>query len=155
MMKISRGHKTDTVLVLIIFSIFAVSVLLVLALSASIYRNMTELSQDGYDERTALSYVWTVAKNNDNAGSVSVGEFNGLSALIIEEQYGETSYSTTVYAYEGWLYVLFSETGLDFMPWDGVLAFPVDDMTFEQLEYGLIRVTSGTLSMLVSPRGTG
>ena len=55
MMKRVRGHKIDTIFVLLIFCIFAVSVLMVLMLGANTYKNMTEISRDGQDERTVLS----------------------------------------------------------------------------------------------------
>jgi len=64
MMKATRGKRIDTIFVLIIFCIFAVSVLIVLMLGAGIYRNMNDISNDGRDERTALSYLWKKVKNN-------------------------------------------------------------------------------------------
>ena len=153
MIKSTRTNKVDTVFVLIIFCVFAVSVLLVLALSASIYRNMTELSRDGYDERTALSYVWTMVKNGDEAGRISVGEFHGISTLIIDEMYGQTLYRTRIYEYEGRLNVLFSEAGLEFLPQQGVSVLEIDNIMFEQLDNRLIRVTAGAGSMLITQRG--
>jgi len=153
-MKISRGQRADTVLVLAIFLIFAVSVLMVLTLSASIYGNMTDISKDGFEERTALSYVWTMVKNHDLNGDISVGEFNGISALIINEEYDWVSYSTRIYVYDGRLHVLFSETELDFEPQDGVPVYEAPDLFFEQIEHGLIKVSSGNQNLLIYPRST-
>ena len=152
MMKISRGQRAGTVVVLIIFLVFAMSVLLVLTLSASIYGNMTDISKDGFEERTALSYVWTMVKNHDMNGSVSAGEFHGISALIIEEELGRVDYRTRIYVYEGRLYVLFSEASLEFEPQDGVPVYDAPDLSFEQIEHGIIKVTSGDQSLLIYPR---
>ena len=146
-------QKADTVFVLIVFCVFAVSVLMVLALSAGIYKNINETSQEGYDERTALSYVWTRVKSGDSEGSISVGEFHGYSALIIDEQLSGTLYRTLIYAHAGRLNVLFSEAGLNLTPDSGVPVVDVESMTFQQLEYGIISVSTATRTLLLSPRG--
>ena len=135
-----------------IFSIFALSVLMVLMLGARIYKNMTDMTREGQDERTLLSYIWTKVKNSDKAGSIYVGEFCELSALCIDEIYDGTLYRTVVYQYDGWVYELFSETGIEFLPEDGVKVMRIDDLKFEEAEYGLLKVTTGEKSLLISPR---
>ena len=152
MIKATRGQKIDTVFVLIIFCVFAVSVLLVLALGANIYKNMTDVTREEYDERTALSYVWTRVKNSDESGSVSAGDFKGVSALFIDEEYGQTKYRTAIYTFNGRLNVLFSEEGLEFEPEDGVPVMEVEDMAFSALEDGIIKVSAGGRSLLLFPR---
>jgi len=154
MKKKVQNRKIDTIFVLIVFSIFAFSVLMVLMLGAGIYKNMTEISRDGQNERTVLSYVRTKAKNYDGADRVYLDDFNGITALRIDEEYGETSYRTFIYHYDGWLCELFSETSLDFDPVDGIQISRIDDLSFEDLENGLIKVTAGKMNMLLSPRGS-
>ena len=151
-MKMTGKNRIDTVFVLLIFSVFALSVLMVLMLGARIYNNMTDMTREGQDERTLLSYIWTKVKNNDKAGSVYVGEFCGLSALCIDEKFDETPYRTVVYQYDGWVYELFSETGIEFLPEDGIKVMMIDDLKFEEYEYGLIKISTGETSLLLSPR---
>jgi len=152
MSKLSRGRNIDTIFVLIVFSIFAISVLMVLMLGASIYRNINDISNEGQSEHTALSYIWTKTKNFDDADSVSVGEFQGVPALFIDEILGDTYYRTAIYYYDGWLCELFSEAALEFSPADGVRIIRVDGMRFESVGNGLIRATTGVKSLLLSPR---
>ena len=152
MSKLSRGRSIDTIFVLIVFSVFALSVLMVLMLGASVYRNINEISNDGQLENTALSYVWTKTKNFDIAGSIHVGDFQGVSALFIDEKLGDTYYRTAIYHYDGWLCELFSEAALEFSPADGVRVIRVDEMHFESAGNGLIRATTGARSLLLSPR---
>ena len=152
MKKINRGRNIDTIFVLIVFSIFALSVLMVLMLGASIYRNINEISIDGQSEHTALSYIWTKTKNFDEADGVHVGDFQGVPALFIDEKIGDTYFRTTIYHYDGWLCELFSEAALEFSPEDGVRVIRVDEMRFDTLEYGIIRATTGVKSLLLSPR---
>jgi len=152
MSKMSRGRSIDTIFVLIVFSIFALSVLMVLMLGASIYRNINEISHDGQSEHTALSYIWTKTKNFDEAESISVGDFQGVPALFIDEKIGDYYFRTAIYHYDGWLCELFSEVELDFSPQAGERVIRVDEMRFDTVENGLIRATTGAKSLLLSPR---
>ena len=149
-----RGRSIDTIFVLIVFSIFAFSVLMVLMLGASIYKNINDISREGEHERTVLSYVRTKAKNYDVAGNIHVDNFHGMSALCIDENIEGTEFSTVIYGYDGWLYELFHDTSLAFSLDGGVRISRVDNISFEQLDHGLIRVTTGDLSLLISPRGS-
>ena len=152
-MKKSLGQKMDTVFVLMLFCLFAMSVLLTLMLGANIYRHMTELSQEGYDEQTCLSYVWTKIKNSDESGKISVGDFNGISALFISEVYGDSVYQTKIYLYDGWVCELFAEAGFDdFTPDAGTQIIRSGSLEFEQLDGLLIKVTAGSGSKLIYPR---
>ena len=148
-----RGRSIDTIFVLIVFSIFAFSVLMVLMLGANIYRNINELSNYEQYEHTSLSYVWTKTKNFDDAGSIRVGDFNGATALFIYETIGGTEYRTVIYHYDGWLVELFSESALDFSIEDGTRIMRSDGLLFEDLGNGLIQVTTGRMKLLLSPRG--
>ena len=151
-MKKTGGQRIDTVFVLIIFCIFAISVLMVLMFGASIYQNLTGMIRDGQDERAVLSYIWTKAKNDDNEGRISVGYFHGLPTLFLDEEFDRVPYRTRIYYYDGWVHELFSETELDFYPVDGTRIIEVESLDFEELDHGLIRITAGTLSLLISPR---
>jgi len=152
MIKSGRGKRIDTVFVLIIFCVFAVSVLMVLMLGAGIYRNMTDISNDGRDERTALSYIWSKIKSNDNAGQIYIGDFQGLPALCIDEEIDGVTYQTAIYHYNGWIYELFYEKDIDFSPDGGQQILKIDDLKFETLDRGLIKISSGASSVLISPR---
>ena len=153
-MKKASGQRIDTVFVLIIFCVFAVSVLMVLMLGASIYQNMTEISRDEQDERTVLAYIRTKIRTNDEGGMLYIGEFNGLPALCYDEEFGDIHFRTVIYHYDGWVYELFTEVGIDFYPEDGTRIMPLDDLKFYEAEHGLIRVTSGAKSLLLFPRST-
>ncbi|MCL1819820.1 MAG: DUF4860 domain-containing protein [Oscillospiraceae bacterium] len=148
-----KGQKIDTVLVLLTFCVFAVSVLLVLMLSARVYKNMTQVSSEAYNEHIVLSYIWTKVKNEDNEGKITVDDFNGLSALSISADYGGTEYKTMIYRHNGWIYELFSEAGLGLAPEDGTaLIESGEPLGFELLEGGLIRASSGARNLIISPR---
>ena len=147
----NRG-KVDTVFVLMIFCVFALSVLLVLMLSGSTYRNMTDIAREGQNERIALSYIRTKIRNADSAGSVSLSDFHGTAALSLKEVFGGTTFVTLIYLYDGWIHELFHEKGNEFMPADGVPIIRVASLDFEENENGLLRVTTDFGSLLIFPR---
>jgi len=148
----THGRSIDTVFVLVVFSIFAISVLMVLMLGASIYRNINEISTERQSEHTALAYIWTKTRNFDHAESITVGEFNGVSALIINEQINGTQFRTVIYNHNGWLLELFSDANLEFSLEDGVRVVKVNNLSFETLDYELIQVALGDMNLLLSPR---
>ncbi|MCL2819832.1 MAG: DUF4860 domain-containing protein [Oscillospiraceae bacterium] len=152
MIKTIKGRSTDTIFVLIVFSIFAFSVLMVLMLGASVYRNINDISRAEQHEHTAFSYIWTKTKNFDEAGAITVGEFGGVSAILINEKIGETDYRTAIYVSDGWLLELFSEAALDFSPQSGRRIVEIDEMTFNETDLGMIEIVSGNKKLLLSPR---
>ena len=152
-MKAVQDNKAGMAAALIIFCVFTMSVLTVLTLGVSAYKNMTAISREGYDERVCLSYIWTKIKNGDEAGKVYIDDFKGLSALCLDEVHDGVAYRTMIYSYEGMVYELFFEAGLVFSPEDGVPVIKNDSLSFEQLETGLIKVSAGSESVFIYPRG--
>ena len=147
-------NKVDSVFVLMVFCVFAVSVFLVLMLSGSTYANMVDISSTGQDERIALSYIRTRVRNADEAGSISISDFNGLSALTLSEEFGGINFVTLIYLYNGWVHELFFEEGLDFRPENGTALIRSNSLNFEFVENGLIRVATDYASFLLLPRST-
>ena len=147
-------NRVDTVFVLMIFCVFAISVFLVLILSGSIYRNMADTAGEGQNERIALSYIRTRIRKTDGAGSISVGSFHDLSVLSLEETLGERVFVTYIYLYDGWIHELFHERGQDFLPRDGIALVRADSLSFEEVEEGLIRVSTDYKSLLIYPRSS-
>jgi len=147
-----RGRNIDTIFVLIVFSIFAFSVLMVLMLGASVYRNINDISREGQQGHTALSYIWTKTKNYDNADSISVGDFNGIPALFIYEQDGEATFRTAIYNYDGWLCELYSNAELEFSPGDGDRIIQISNLDFREVGKGIIEITVDNKSLLLFPR---
>ena len=122
-------------------------------LGASIYKNMSELSQEGIDERSVLAYIWTKSKNFNDADMIHVSEFSGDNALIINEVFGIDEYQTIIYHYNGWLYELFTIKNSGLGREDGVKVMPLEDLTFETANHGLIKISSGNQTLLINPLG--
>ena len=145
-------NRVDTVFVLLIFCIFAASVFLILLLSGSIYQNIVDISKLGQNERIVLSYIRTKVRTTDSTNSIYIDTFNGLSAIFLEEVFEEHNFITLIYHYEGWVYELFHEKGLDFLPEQGIPIIEAGSLLFESIDNNLIRVSTDFGSLLIYPR---
>ncbi|MCL2079939.1 MAG: DUF4860 domain-containing protein [Oscillospiraceae bacterium] len=141
--------KPGTIAVLILLSVFIISAFSALALGVGTYRNITQVCEQGLEERLLFSYIWTKIKMGDEAAKVHIGDFNGLSALFIDEADAQVRGRTAIYHYDGSVYELFFEPGYEMRPGDGVPILKSDSLRFEQLEDGLIKVSTGTDSSLI------
>ncbi|MCL2499507.1 MAG: DUF4860 domain-containing protein [Defluviitaleaceae bacterium] len=147
--------KADSIFSILLFTAFAIAVLITLMLGASFYQRMNDMSQSGYEERTSLSYIWSKVKNNDRIDMISVGDFEGIPALLLFQVYGSTTYVTRIYAYDGWIYELFSEYELEMLPENGMPILETSSLSFTQENNGMIKVTVGSSSAFVYPRSGG
>ena len=81
-MKTQRFHHViDFLFAAALFGVFLVSSVMVIAVGAGAYRNITEKSQEDYTLRTSLSYVNEKLRQADSNGALSVGMVGGNTAL--------------------------------------------------------------------------
>ena len=82
----SRKHDLSSLLVLLLFAVFAVCILAVLLTSADTYRRLSDRDQDSYDRRTAAQYITTKVRQADRQDTVSVRAFDGQDALVLTDE---------------------------------------------------------------------
>ncbi|MCL2703735.1 MAG: DUF4860 domain-containing protein [Defluviitaleaceae bacterium] len=152
MNKSVRKNRIETIFVLMVFCVFAASVLTVLMLGGSVYSNTAALSGEGYDERTCLSYIWSKVKNSDAAGNVFLDEIEGVTMLAILEEVNGRMFRTLIYYYDGWLYELFSRAALFPGIESGQRIIKTEPLVFEDAGDGLIKATVDGRSLLIYPR---
>lgn len=137
MTNIKRKHQIDGLLVLLLFSVFAISILSVLLTGADAYKRLADRDNAAYDRRTAEQYVAT--KVRQAAGEVTVVSFDGVPAIQLAEEVDGETYTTRVYWFDGYIRELFSSAEDDLLPEDGEQVFPADAMTVE-LNGELLRI---------------
>lgn len=135
-----KRHSPETPVIALLICAFAASVLFVLILGTRIYSSMSSASERAYYERTVLSFAVEKLRHGDGLGPVSVGEFDGLNALYLESELGGTAYTSILYCYDGWLYELFCEKGLDFSREDGTKILRAASVRFSEEKPRLIRI---------------
>ena len=137
MRRFKSKHYMEGLLVLLLFGVFAVSILSVLLSGAGVYRRLVERDDASYDRRTAIHYVATRVRQADRAGSVSVRSFEGCPALILSEEIEGEVYETRIYHYDGYLRELFVSAEGDFLPEDGEKVLPSGSFLVAAVEPGL------------------
>jgi hypothetical protein len=144
MQKATRSHTIDVVFVLAVACAFAASILMVLMLGVNVYGNIQKTSDAQFNERVCLSYVTAKVHRNDTAGAVRTGDFEGVSALYLDQEIDGTYYNTLIYAYDGWLMELFCEkdsmTDLGLSPESGSPVLEVDSIVFKTVAPNLLFV---------------
>ena len=140
MKKSASGHSVDVVFVLAIACGFAASILMVLMLGANIYGNIQKTSDAQFNERVCLSYVSAKIHASDRSGDLEVGDFQGASALYLNENFDDTPYNTIIYSYDGWIRELFCEKGLDLPPDAGAPIMEARSIRFNAVKPNLLSI---------------
>jgi len=154
MKEITGSKNVSSIFVMVVFCIFAASMLTALILSAGIYKSMTDISRDRQNERTIFSYISTKVKSSDEAGMIHVGDFDGVSAIFFDEIIDDTLYRTAIYLYDGWVRELLSNPEAGLTPQDGMRLMELDDLSFHYLGSSkrLIIVGTGNQGLVLYPR---
>ncbi len=100
-------HIVDILFVLALFAVFAASALMLVIIGANVYQQTVSDMDTHYAERTAYAYVSEKLRQNDTADAVSIGQLDGVPALILTEEINGESFCTYLYLYDGYLKELF------------------------------------------------
>lgn len=139
-----KRHVIDFIFPMALFFVFAVSALIVVLLATRIYKSTTEESQEHYTSRTALSYISEKVRQNDASGSVSIGELDGTSCLMLTSNINDTTYTTYIYEHDGALKELSVKEGTPPSPSAGEFILKTDSFQAEALSHNLFRFTITT-----------
>ena len=115
----SRKHDLSSLLILLLFAVFAVCILAVLLTSADTYRRLSDRDQDSYSRRTAAQYITTKVRQADRQGAVSVDSFEGRDTLVLAEEIDGETYLTRIYYHDGYIRELFTSVDAEMLPEDG------------------------------------
>ena len=150
-------HHLDGLLALLLFGVFAASILSVLLTGAGVYSRLTQRDQNAYDRRTCVQYLATKVRQAPSGAQITAGTFGEGDALLLSEDIDGQPYLTRIYCYDGWLRELFSAADDPFAPKDGekilpaqALALHIDD---NLLQVDLTDSSGQAISLTLSPRG--
>jgi len=111
MNKLNGGKSLPYLSVFLLFVIFAICILIVLIGGGNIYQEILKAQDDHYEQYTAVQYIATKIRQADYAGGITIKEFSGNEALVINETIADKDYETYIYCQDGYLYELFVEKG--------------------------------------------
>ncbi len=136
----TTGRMLNTVFVLLLFCVFATTVLMTLLSGVGAYQTVTDNMNQQYTERTCLSYLEAKVRHYDEVGRVNVEPFGDSVALVLYEQIEDTQYKTLIYHHDGAVRELFCETGLELQPQDGQSILATKDLQFCWKERNLLQL---------------
>ena len=149
-----RGHSLDVIMTMVLFGVFAVSILMVLMMGAQSYQGVVTSMKESYEEGTCLQYMATKITHYSGSDAVAVGEFGDGSALLLNETIDGCQYTTYIYLYQGQVMELFCEQGVDLEPEAGFFIMDVEGLTLELVSPQLLSMTctgsGGTAQLYVA-----
>ena len=132
-----KKHRIDTLFPILLFGVLTIFALLVIVLSAKIYKNTTDNSYRNHQSRIALSYVGE--KIHQLEGSqVSLTKIEEMDALKITQTHNDTQYHTDIYFSDGAIRELFIKENTSVSLIDGKEILKVSDFSMKQVEENLL-----------------
>ena len=147
------GGRSGLAIALMVFCVFAVSVVTVMIMGVNTYNNIIEYARESNNDTAVPAYVWTKIKNGDEENKVYAGLFHGISALFVEEEIRGITYYTAIYQHDGFLREMFYEQGFQSAPGQGVPITPSPPLIFENDPNGMIKVTIDSQEYFISTLG--
>lgn len=111
-----KKHDLTGALTVLIFSVFMVSILLVLLSGADIVQDLSRRDDRTYLHSTATQYITTRIRQADRNGCVSVDTSGAVSTLVLHEQINGIPCQTRVYCHDGYLREMFCPAGSTLSP---------------------------------------
>lgn len=134
-------HAADAVFSLVLFCVFALSMLLVLMSGVGAYQDIRSASENGYSENTCISYISSKVHHNLAADSIYLSEVAGEPAIALDEEIDGEIFVTYIYYYDGYVKELFTIKGSDFPAESGFDVLQVNSFSFDITSDGLLYVT--------------
>ena len=126
-----KQWKITGFVALVVFTVFAVCILLVLLTGADVYRQLTQREQQSYDKRTAAQYITMRVRQADKSGCISVEDFCGVESLVMRDEIDGEFYETRVYCFDGYIKELFSPADSGLLPQDGENILRASSLSFD------------------------
>jgi hypothetical protein len=140
-------HNIDGAFILVLFAVFAVTIVSVLALGANSYKNLVERDDDAYNKRIITSYITAKIRNHDSSGAVTTGGFakpgepDGIETLHLYQTIEGQKFDMRIYFYNGYIYELFTTADNEIEPEAGNKIMEAKGLSFTQ-DGTLIRITA-------------
>lgn len=137
----NSSRKIDTVFIVSLFVMFAITAILLILIGARQYRFTADSMNRNYEIRTASSYLTEKVHQSDTITGVSVVDFSIGPALALADRQNDQTYITYIYYYDGSLKELFIKEDAAFTPSAGQTIVQLHGFVPEVVHSGLIRIT--------------
>lgn len=136
----SKSHYIDIIFILSLFFLFTFSSCALIVMGANHYGKTADKMNQHFDTQTVPAYLIEKIHQNDIAGSVFIDSVSSHSVLELSQEINGISYTTYLYAYEGYLCELFTRSDLDFSFEYGKKILPISDVSFSWYTKQLLEI---------------
>ncbi len=139
-----RSLKIDSVFVIALFTMFAVTAFLLILIGAKQYQHTADAMDANYESRTISSYLTEKLRQNDNHGNVTISQIEGIDALAITTMENDVTYITYIYYYKDALREIVVNEHSVFSLETGQEIIKTNGFTTEMIHNNLIKITVTT-----------
>lgn len=139
-----RSTKIDSVFVIALFTMFAVTAFLLILIGAKQYQHTADTMDANYESRTISSYLTEKIRQNDSQGKVRITEIEGIHALALETIENDVTYITYIYYYDNALREIVVNAQSVFSLGSGQEIIKTGGFTAELVKDNLIKITVTT-----------
>ena len=102
MLRLDNRHSTkiDSVFVIALFTMFAVTAFLLILIGAKQYQHTADTMDANYESRTISSYLTEKIRQSDSQGMVAITDLEGTKALALYTFENDVTYITYIYYYD-------------------------------------------------------
>ncbi|MCR4902476.1 MAG: DUF4860 domain-containing protein [Butyrivibrio sp.] len=137
-----KHHIIDTLFVILLLFMFAFCVVTLISLGASVYQRNVDTMSDNFNDRTTFAYISEKIRQSDTNGGISMGDFENIPAIVLEQEINQVSYTTYLYQYEGFLCELMKKTSVEgISPAGGQQIIEINDLKIEQLNKKILKIS--------------
>lgn len=137
----SNTKRIDTFFVMMLFFLFALTAFVLVLIGAKQY-NITAYSMNyNYEVRTATSYIREKVRQNDCGTRIHVENIDGIDALALESEINNSTYSTYIYFYDGYMRELFVQQNSPFTLETGQQIIEISGLNISAITNRLIHIT--------------
>ena len=137
----SSGHTIDMVFILGLLAVFGITSFFVIMIGAKQYQSIADRMSDNYETRTLSSYLEEKMNQNDISGSSAVIQLDSTDALALTQVINEQSYTTYIYAYDGYLWEITVNSDTEISLGNGQKILETGDMAIKALSSNLYQFT--------------
>ena len=137
----SSGHTIDMVFILGLLAVFGITSFFVILVGAKQYQATANRMSDNYETRTISSYLEEKLNQNDIRGAGAVVQLDSTDALALTQIINEQSYTTYIYAYDGYLWEITVTSDTPVVPGSGQKILETKELEIEALSSNLYQFT--------------
>lgn len=125
----SGVRRFDTVFVVALLTLFALTATTLVLVSAKQYNITAEKMNTNYESRTVSSFLREKTRQSDEFNQIDVVDFSNRKAIAMRQTLDIGTYITYIYEHEGYLYEAFIKEGASISPASGQKILPVSDFS--------------------------